>query len=381
MKLLTDRRRRWFARRHQSEAKRRSRRHRKNLVQVAIAGSVFLAPPGRAEPMPEVLCFDQDCSGTLEALAKIRQRWFTPVKGGTRLGHRRLGSRPHVSTGSYKALECIKSITPAAALVLAAEYDRACEIADRRPYLVNVPGWNCEVRSILQAIGFLELFGIQDDLAATMDTGQMAVLRMKTGKVHDSVAIRNLVEGLKALFPASTPPDGAKSLALFDALTEAVGNVMHHAYPADGTYITPHVGRWWMTGAVNRNAGRTAAAVYDQGTTIPVSLPGWVSYPGVRRRVIEACQRLGVTDPADAPRWDGHAIKAAVEESATSTGLPGRGHGLAQMRQFVDVCESGRLRILSRNGEVVFRPNREPYINHHGAPICGTLVEWDVYLR
>lgn len=351
------------------------------LVQVVAAGSTFVVPAGRAEPMPEVLCFDEDCAGTIEALANVRQRWFTPTRGGRRLKMRRLGSRPHLSTGSYKALECIKRITPAAALVLAAEYDRVRQLANSPPYLVNIPGWDRSVRTMLQAVGFLELFGIPDDMATLTDTGEIAVLRMKTGTFHDPVAINDLVEGLKALFPASKHPDRAKSMALFEALTEAVGNVVHHAYPSDGTYVAPHIGRWWMTGAVDRDAGWTAAAVYDQGTAIPVSLPGWVNYPGVRRRIIEARQRLGWADEAGSPSWDGHAIEAAVEESATSTGLSGRGHGLAQMRRFVDACQSGRLRILSRYGEVVFRPNERPYINHHRAPISGTLVEWNVYLR
>ena len=331
--------------------------------------------------MPEVLCFDEDCPGTVDALAKVRQRLFTPIKGGMRLRVRRLGSRRQLSTGSYKALESIKRITPAAALVLAAEYDRVRQIAKAPQFLVNIPGWNKSVRGVLQGIGFLELFGIPDDVGVAASTTGVTVLRMRTGTIHDPDAINGLVESLKALFPASDHPDRAKTMGLFEALTEAVGNVVHHAYPAQGTYIAPPVGRWWMTGAMDYDAGWTAAAVYDQGTTIPVSLPRWVKYPGVTRRIIAMRQRLGLAEEAGAPSWDGHAIEAAVEESATSTGLPGRGHGLAQMRQFVDACQSGRLRILSRHGEVVFRPNERPYINNHRAPISGTLVEWNVSLR
>jgi len=381
MKLLTERRRRWFARRRHYEAKRKSRKLHPKLIQVLVAGSSFVAPAGRAEPMPEVLCFDEDCQGTVEALAQVRNRLFTPIRGGTQLRLRRIGNRRQISTGSYKALECIKRITPAAALVLAAEYDRVGEIAKKPQALVNIPAWDTSVRTMLQGIGFLALFGIVDGDATSTDVGGTAVLRMRTGRTHDPVAINDLVESLKLLFPASDHPDQAKTMGLFGALTEAVGNVVHHAYPANGTYIAPHVGRWWMTGAVDRDAGWTAAAVYDQGTTIPVSLPDWANYPGVKRRVIEVAQRLQLTHEAGSPRWDGHAIEAAVEESSTSTGLSGRGHGLAQMREFVDACQDGRLRILSRYGEVVFRPNQRPYVNHHRAPISGTLVEWSVLLR
>jgi len=131
MKLLTERRRRWFARRRHYEAKRKSRKLHPKLIQVLVAGSSFVAPAGRAEPMPEVLCFDEDCQGTVEALAQVRNRLFTPIRGGTQLRLRRIGNRRQISTGSYKALECIKRITPAAALVLAAEYDWVGEIAKK----------------------------------------------------------------------------------------------------------------------------------------------------------------------------------------------------------------------------------------------------------
>src|SRR3546814_18034705 len=112
-----------------------------------------------------------------------------------------------------------------------------------------------------------------------------------------------------------------------------------------------------MTGAVNTSERRMTAVVFDQGITIPVSLPNWTRYAGWRRRMLTA---LMVVPSASDTRSDGLAIATAVEESVSSTGHSHRGQGLAQMRRFVDQCADGHLRIMSRGGEVVFRPPSNP---------------------
>jgi hypothetical protein len=91
-------------------------------------------------------------------------------------------------------------------------------------------------------------------------------------------------------------------------------------------------------------------------------------------------RKLGVIPAASDPRSDGEAIAVAVEESISSTGELHRGTGLAQMRQFVDQCREGRLRIVSRSGEVVFRPNAIPDVKTYNVSLGGTLIEWSVLL-
>ena len=80
------------------------------------------------------------------------------------------------------------------------------------------------------------------------------------------------------------------------------------------------------------------------------------------------------------PSRDGDAIMVAVEESVSSTGLSHRGHGLAQMSDFVGRCKDGFLRIMSRNGEVVLTPRGKPLVRNHKVSIGGTLIEWNVTL-
>lgn len=91
-------------------------------------------------------------------------------------------------------------------------------------------------------------------------------------------------------------------------------------------------------------------------------------------------RRLGITPAASDPRSDGEAIAAAVEEAISSTGVAHRGTGLAQMRDFVDQCRDGHLRIMSRCGEVLFRPGQQPDIRTYEISVGGTLIEWSVFL-
>lgn len=91
-------------------------------------------------------------------------------------------------------------------------------------------------------------------------------------------------------------------------------------------------------------------------------------------------RRVGVRPSVGDPRSDGDAIAAAVEEAVSSTGERHRGTGLAQMRGFVDECHEGRLRIMSRFGEVIFRPGQQPEVGTYDVPIRGTLIEWNVLL-
>lgn len=132
-----------------------------------------------------------------------------------------------------------------------------------------------------------------------------------------------------------------------------------------------------MTGAVDKQRRYMTAVVYDQGVSIPVSLPKWDRYASMLRRISAA---FGVAPAANDPKSDGRAIEAAVQEAVSSTEEAHRGKGFAQMREFLDNCREGHLRIMSRCGEVVFRPNAPAQVRTYGSSVGGTLIEWSVTL-
>jgi hypothetical protein len=69
----------------------------------------------------------------------------------------------------------------------------------------------------------------------------------------------------------------AARLRLYSALVEAFENSRRHAYPKTAS-INPAVSHWWMSGAACQAEKRLTLVVYDQGVTIPASLPGWLGY-------------------------------------------------------------------------------------------------------
>jgi hypothetical protein len=328
--------------------------------------------------MPRVLCFDENGPETITTLAQIRRRLNTPTKGS--LASRRTSkhgrARPHWS-GHYRRFDTIEVMSPAAALVLAAEYERMKHLTGVAARVIDAEQWKPEVIDTMWDIGFFEIVGIPQALEKPDLQADFAILPMRSGDTADGPAVSDLLSNLKALYPGDPGAAEEKMLHLYGAMVEGIVNVVRHAYPKGATYPYRPINRWWMTGAVDRADRWTTAVIYDQGVTIPVSLPNWQYYSGVTRRIKAA---LGLVPSPDDHKSDGEAIAAAVEESVSSTGEPHRGHGLAQMRDFVAQCSEGYLRIMSRYGEVVFRENGKREIKNHDVSIGGTLIEWRALL-
>jgi hypothetical protein len=112
-------------------------------------------------------------------------------------------------------------------------------------------------------------------------------------------------------------------------------------------------------------------AVYDQGITIPVTLPRRFGIDHVKA-AFERWFRLSF-DPADTKN-DGAALDAAMRLSATSTAEHYRGKGLAKIREVVSQCQGGRLRIVSRNGQYIFDGKNTQTTNMQ-VRLPGTYVE------
>lgn len=379
MKKLSLKRRKWL--RHRQNYAARRRRGQK-LTAIVILTQPYGSPwraraaAGRNRCMPQTLCFDDNCAESLQALADIRRWLHLPIRGTRASGkvskHRNVRIR---LVGPYRDFETLKIVTPAAALVLAAEFERA-KLRGMTPTVCNVERWADAVLDTFWNIGFFDIVGFPTDFEIPSPNDDFAVLRMKSGGTADGPAISELIDGLRALYPGDA--DNSTGLVhLYGPMIEAVVNVCRHAYPPNVRYQYEPLRRWWMTGAVDRSKQWTTAVIFDQGVTIPVSLPQWEKYTGWQARI---SSKLGLAPSPDDFRAYGYAIATAVEESVSSTGEAHRGHGLAQMREFVNQCREGYLRIMSRCGEVVFFPEGKFDVRSHDVSIGGTLIEWNVLL-
>jgi hypothetical protein len=128
-----------------------------------------------------------------------------------------------------------------------------------------------------------------------------------------------------------------------------------------------------------RNKSVTVA-VYDQGISIPASLPRWEHWSKVERMARRVVARTGLVAPLENPQNDASAIRLAMTVARSKTRLPQHGKGLNTMVEVVERAAAGRLRIISRNGEYVWDKGKKPRATNHAHSIGGTLIEWRLQL-
>lgn len=334
--------------------------------------------------MPAVFCLDKNLEEVAPFLDALRRRLTRPPISGNRALARRFlerGKRAGAPKwiAPYIDFVSIEEITPTAALILAAEYDRARRLWPKgehpQPlYVVEPEKWNINVLNTLLDLGFLQILGLASG-AGPNSAHQQTILQFRSGKKNDPEKREELLDAMEKLLDVLNIDPGAACFELSGALGEAMENVVSRAYPQGAIYPVRHVERWWMTGAVDRERHTMSVAIFDQGISIPVSLEKWQLFAGFKERLRSL---FGLEhDPSD-PSYDGRVIEAAISEAVSVTNQPQNGKGLGQIQRFVDSCDEGRLRIISRNGVYEYRKGGAKRLHSLTASIGGTLIEWEV---
>lgn len=161
-----------------------------------------------------------------------------------------------------------------------------------------------------------------------------------------------------------------QGLAIIEgAMTEAMLNVVHHAYLKEIELEFPHCGhRWWATAAYNEVEREMRFLVYDQGHGIARTLPA----TGYQDLLMD----LYSVDTTTVWRQDSILIEAALKMSRTRTRLDGRGKGFGDIQLPLRLIDGSRLRIVSGFAEVMVRHNRQPQAAPLEKHVGGTLLEW-----
>ncbi|MDE0101654.1 MAG: hypothetical protein OXN89_04685 [Bryobacterales bacterium] len=321
---------------------------------------------------PEVFCLDENPAETLAFIHDFREvrllRLGLPDGSERRLRSRYRGRW----IGSYTDIAAIRRITPAAALVLASEFDRAVR-RNRigRRGVVNARAWNPGVARMLIDIGFLQHMNanLPDYQQVDPSPPEKRMLPMLTGNRNEPEQILSLRAQLQSLMDSVL--DSVLNHAIYDGLIEAMDNCAAHAYPEDHEFRYPmEQQRWWMSGSV-ANDRELEVIFFDQGATIPGTLPRSGKREIARHWLSEKLNLVGI-DAAD----DGQRIHAAMETGRSMFRQQGRGHGLAQMRSLVDLAPSGSLRILSRKGRYIYEKDAGERVDTLDGLIGGTLIHW-----
>jgi hypothetical protein len=348
--------------------------YRKGTVSAGIARS--------SVPMPENFCLIENYDEVSRFLAALRHRLDTNGRRAARMRVEGKRLAHYNSLQSYIDFATMKRISPVTALVMASEYDRAITVFGIGDWLraVNLDMWEPEVLATLKEVGFLNLLGVEDPRTKLEERNGIFTIPFLAGSKVRGEMIEQLIKGLGELAGSSGVANGETLLGrsrVYDGLGEAIQNVQDHAYPP--WLDDPGVAKkWWMAGAVEPGKKRFTIAIYDHGISIPVSLPRWTKYDEFRASVAKTVG--GEYNPTDSPHRDGETIAKAVELGHSSTGKAYHGKGLPVIRDIIDNCRSGTVRIISRNGTYACTAGEHPKHASHASPLRGTLVEWEMLL-
>ena len=266
-------------------------------------------------------------------------------------------SRRRRNEGTYIDFKPVRRVKPSGALVLAAELDRWNRLPKSRRFgnRSDVHAWDPKVRQLLGEMGFFDLLGVSA-VPAEKHEGGPRYVKFRSGTKVDGRTINELSE-----LDLSPFIDVPNTPLLFAAVSEAMTNVVHHAYKGGHRQGPP---RWWLSAAHNAKERELVILMYDQGLGIPSTVP---QNFGERVRRI-----FGDTDAA--------LIRAAHNLGRSETGEAHRGFGLERdVRRYVRDFEGrGTYRVISGKGEYTVQSGERGTETERTfqRSLRGTLIEW-----
>ena len=387
MKKLTVKYKKWLAHRARNEARRplrrRARKRYAHLVTVWYGGDVEdVISEQRPHQPPKSLCLTDNADECIVFLDQWRSRFRAIDPMANRMKHswfkapKKPNGKRRIS--GYVDFSEISEVSTSAALILTAEYDRLGILVNDIPPTVNLDKWQSPVFRRLYEIGFFEILGLSQDVADRYTTsGNVRTMRTITGTNASELADASgkILELSKFIDDEGSISEDVE-LALNNALSEAMINVSKHAYPLDHEFRYRHVSKWWVTASADRLARELTIVVYDQGASIPVTFP--------KKELSQSVRDFLETVLNRSPRFDyendGTYIEGAMKPGRSKTNQSHRGLGLPEMKELVDICGRGSLRIISRGGECYYECGRPLIRRSRTHSIGGTLIEWKLHL-
>lgn len=381
MKKLTPRFKRWLH--YRQAAKRKS--HATTAVSVrrrvatAWDGEEYVQVAVLRAPIRPVsnLCFTKNYDLTADFLANWQKRLVDGAhlsrRSGSWIGRTRGSKTPFLQT--YYDFSRIENISTAASVVIAAEYERGRLIVGATPPAVNLHKWSAPAFHKLYQMGFFKAVGLSSDQEARFvsDDGEIT-MQIVSGTVGDS--LDNSANALERLLAEHFHGTQLAELLfrINTVVSEALTNVGHWAYPSAGR---EDLKRWWFAATLSPLTRSLAVVVYDQGITIPTSLPERPWF----QKMTNFVKDLFGYDRNEANWSDSDWIAAALAYGRTRSRKDYRGKGLPQMAQLVDQCEAGSLRIVSGAGSCYLEKGQQMVKEQPAARgIHGTLIEWHLTL-
>lgn len=325
---------------------KRTQRRRQSGVRLGTKGKLTASDQEVSIVCPDVLDLDSNRTECVKLVNRLR--------GASS------GQPPARFFVDFKS---IREVTVPGALLLAAELQR-WNIMHPTAKLkaVDVVEWDPTVRSLLAQMGFFDLLDVTDEIPMLTHTEKIYIPFTSRAKRNPQAAhewvdnnLKNVVDGIPM------------SVQLVGAISEAVINVMEHAYKKQ------RVRRWWLSGGFDSSSKKVRVIVWDQGIGIPERIKTHDSW-GKLARILKI---FDLTNHAK-------LIEAAFAVGKTSSQKPYKGKGLSDVKMYFEsINNDGMLRVLSRRGEFGYR-RKNGHVgkisDNHLSDLHGTLIEWEFVL-
>jgi hypothetical protein len=337
---------------------------------------------GRPTNPPKTLSFQSNTSQTLKFLQHVKNGVHSRSSdNNVNWIERQKGKTPRVK--KYVEFAEMESISPSVALVLAAIYERAKTAIGKTPPAINFENWSQQVFQTFYEIGFFEIIGHNTALEITefyderVDASYRVSKTITGSNANELKSASEIIVSLLSYLELSEDMSDDIIPEVNGAISEAMINVSRHAYP--DTFVESQdsicLKKWWMTAKANKADNRLTIALYDQGATIPGTLPKQVWYKEMASTVMKKIA------PFSEPRIVDHEfINFSMLRGNTQTGHAGRGLGLPQMKELIDSCTDGCLTVISRQGLYRYDKNAGVFKQRLDTPLEGTLIEWELAL-
>lgn len=309
--------------------------------------------------LPTVMNFSSNYNRTMQAIQTIRH----------------LTGRKIFNNQCYRLcfvdFSKIQYISASAALVLTAELSK-WDDSVRQRIRPKVKTWDKNILSQFDELGFFDLFSNKDsfELEKEKEPSSIRFVKYLKGHLEDDEKTQLLKREIKRL----VGEDLGKWTFLYSGLSEAITNVVHHAYPNNKGY-TEDDKKWYLTASYDSDNRIIKVVFYDQGVTIPGSLPD----SKLHERILSYLAKL----PLAERKRDEQLLKAAVEIKRSSTGEEDRGKGLQDLLEFIKQRGEGYLSIMSGKGLYKYsQQNNKTEVKSlsFNLPVCGTLIVWSTKL-
>ena len=245
-------------------------------------------------------------------------------------------------------------------LLLVAEIRRLLRYSEGHADIKCTVPSNDKVAQVLKQVGLLDLLGVE----CTVQPRDSDVVMWR--HAYGSGAQGSLFDDVLGDYDGEIT--SALTSALYRGVSEAMTNVVNHAYSAaraDGLGYQGNGKEWWMFSAEQN--GKLSLVFCDLGAGISGTLP--VSRPDIWKRILRR-------DSRD----DARVIKYAVADSVSRTKKGHRGKGLGQIARVIESIPDASVVIYSNKGAYRRTADGAVRVVEFDGSILGTLINWQIPL-